>query len=66
MPPPQGPSSALYLGVYESAKNRLLFSGPLVALPFVVYLLAGAVGELFGSIIRAPAEALKASVQVSR
>lgn len=34
-----------------------------MALPLIVYLASGAVGEFCGSIIRAPAEALKASVQ---
>ena len=44
----EGPSSALYLGVYEGCKTRLLASGPLAALPLVVYLISGAVGEVFG------------------
>jgi len=58
----EGPSSALYLGVYEAAKARLLLT-PLGSSPLVVYLLAGAIGEFFGSIVRAPAEAIKTRVQ---
>jgi hypothetical protein len=58
----EGPSSALYLGVYEAAKARLLAS-PLSTKPLVVYLISGALGEFFGSIFRAPAEAIKTNVQ---
>ena len=58
----EGPSSALYLGVYESVKLRLV-KLPVFPNPLVVYLIAGATGELFGSVIRAPAEAVKTRVQ---
>ncbi|CAK0875847.1 unnamed protein product [Prorocentrum cordatum] len=61
----EGPSSALYLGVYEAAKSRLLGT-PLGAYPLAVYLVSGAVGEFFGSVVRAPAEAIKTSVQSGR
>lgn len=57
----EGPPSALYLGVYEAVKAQLLTTTTLQ--PLVVYLIAGALGETFGSIIRAPAEAVKARVQ---
>ena len=60
----EGPPSALYLGVYESVKYALLPQfGPQSLL--LVYLLAGAVGETCGSIVRAPAEAIKSTVQTT-
>ena len=59
----EGPPSALYLGVYEAAKTRLLATPLLGPYPLLVYLIAGALGETFGSLVRAPAEAIKARVQ---
>lgn len=59
----EGPSQALYLGVYEAAKSRLTATALLGPYPLLVYLLAGATGELFGSVFRAPAEAVKSRVQ---
>lgn len=59
----EGPSSALYLGVYEAVKVRLLTVPQLASTPLFVYLIAGFIGEVCGSIFRAPAEALKSSVQ---
>jgi len=58
----EGPPSALYLGVYESVKYTLVpkFSAANLLL---VYLIAGAAGELVGSTVRAPAEAVKSLVQ---
>ena len=75
----EGPPSALYLGVYETIKSALLHvrpetgsvlgivlgstaaSGPSNVL--LIYLMAGAAGELIGSTVRAPAEAVKSLVQ---
>ena len=57
----EGPPSALYLGVYEFAKARLLATTSLD--PLAVYLISGALGETFGSVVRAPAEAVKSRVQ---
>ena len=56
------PPSAIYLGVYESVKYAL---APKVAPAYLlwVYLVAGAAGETVGSVIRAPAEAVKSLVQ---
>lgn len=56
------PPSAVYLGVYESVKYAL---APKVAPAYLlwVYLVAGAAGETVGSVIRAPAEAVKSLVQ---
>eukprot|EP00617_Octactis_speculum_P008143 CAMPEP_0185781574 /NCGR_PEP_ID=MMETSP1174-20130828/102955_1 /TAXON_ID=35687 /ORGANISM="Dictyocha speculum, Strain CCMP1381" /LENGTH=344 /DNA_ID=CAMNT_0028471623 /DNA_START=33 /DNA_END=1064 /DNA_ORIENTATION=- len=59
----EGPSSALYLGVYEAVKVRLLTVPQLASTPLFVFLIAGFIGEVCGSIFRAPAEALKSSVQ---
>ena len=60
----EGPPSALYLGVYESVKYVLLPQfGPQSLL--LVYLIAGAAGETCGSIVRAPAEAIKSTVQTT-
>lgn len=58
----EGPPSALYLGVYESVKYGLL---PVFGLQYslLVYLTAGAAGEMVGSIVRAPAEAIKSTIQ---
>ena len=58
----EGPPSAVYLGVYETVKYAL---APKVAASYLlwVYLIAGAAGELVGSVIRAPAEATKSLVQ---
>lgn len=60
----EGPPSALYLGVYESVKYALLPQFGPQSLLFV-YLLAGAAGETCGSIVRAPAEAIKSTVQTT-
>lgn len=57
------PPSAVYLGVYETIKYAL---SPIVPNPdylLGVYLIAGASGELIGSIIRAPAETVKVLLQ---
>ncbi|KAL3900274.1 MAG: hypothetical protein SGARI_006279 [Bacillariaceae sp.] len=56
----EGPPSAVYLGVYETVKYALapkVVDDPSLLLG--VYLIAGAAGELVGSVIRAPAEATK-------
>lgn len=58
----EGPPSAVYLGVYETVKYALSPKVPAAYLLFV-YLLAGAAGETVGSVIRAPAEAVKSLVQ---
>ena len=58
----EAPPSALYLGVYESVKYALLNQFG-VDYRLLIYLASGAAGELVGSIIRAPAEAIKSTVQ---
>lgn len=58
----EGPPSAVYLGVYETVKYALSPKVPAAYLLFV-YLIAGAAGETVGSVIRAPAEAVKSLVQ---
>mmetsp|Transcript_55192 Transcript_55192/g.134121 ORF Transcript_55192/g.134121 Transcript_55192/m.134121 type:complete len:769 (+) Transcript_55192:94-2400(+) len=58
----EGPPSALYLGVYETVKSYLVpRANPNLLL--LVYLVAGAAGEMVGSVVRAPAEAVKSKVQ---
>ena len=60
----EAPSSALYLGIYELVRSGLMAPGaPFQSAPLLAYLVAGAVGEFVGSIIRAPAEATKCRVQ---
>eukprot|EP00578_Thalassiosira_sp_NH16_P019393 CAMPEP_0181084200 /NCGR_PEP_ID=MMETSP1071-20121207/4570_1 /TAXON_ID=35127 /ORGANISM="Thalassiosira sp., Strain NH16" /LENGTH=481 /DNA_ID=CAMNT_0023165921 /DNA_START=434 /DNA_END=1876 /DNA_ORIENTATION=- len=59
----EGPASALYLGVYESVKYALLPTQLGAQSVLLVYLASGAAGEMCGSVIRAPAEAIKSTVQ---
>ena len=61
----EAPASALYLGVYELVRESLSTTNFGAQYPLLTYLLAGAVGELCGSIIRAPAEAVKVIMQTS-
>ena len=59
----EGPPSALYLGVYEAGKSTLLAMPAFAQTPLIVYLISGALGECVGSVVRAPAEAIKSRVQ---
>lgn len=60
----EAPSSALYLGIYEIVRGQLNGPGGLTASsPLLGYLIAGAVGELAGSVVRAPSEACKTKIQ---
>ena len=59
----EGPPLAVYLGIYEAIKTALLDTEGWEAHPIVVYLIAGAVGELLGSVLRVPAEAVKSTRQ---
>ncbi|GMH70166.1 hypothetical protein TrRE_jg1518 [Triparma retinervis] len=59
----EAPASALYLGLYESSLVFLTQFGFFQEYPLVAYLLSGAIGELIGSMIRAPAEAVKTRLQ---
>jgi hypothetical protein len=58
----EGPPLALYLGIYEALKATLLQT-ELRDQPILCYLVAGAVGELVGSFLRVPAEAIKSTQQ---
>ena len=58
----EGPPLALYLGIYEALKTAFL-STDLQSSPVTCYLLAGAFGELAGSVLRVPAEAVKSTQQ---
>ena len=59
----EAPASALYLGVYEIAREYLATTSVGAQYPLLTYLLAGAMGEICGSILRAPAEAVKVIMQ---
>jgi hypothetical protein len=59
----EGPASAVYLGVYEAVKTALLADPNFAHYPILVYLISGALGETLGSVVRAPAEALKVRMQ---
>ena len=58
----EGPPLALYLGIYEALKTAFLATD-LQSSPVTCYLLAGAFGELAGSVLRVPAEAVKSTQQ---
>merc|ERR1719491_2008188 len=59
----EGPASALYLGIYEYSRTLLEQVPFLQGNVLLIYLLAGSIGELAGSIVRSPAEAVKTRVQ---
>mmetsp|Transcript_35862 Transcript_35862/g.78574 ORF Transcript_35862/g.78574 Transcript_35862/m.78574 type:complete len:546 (-) Transcript_35862:152-1789(-) len=59
----EGPPSALYLGLYESSIVLLKQYPFFTDHKLIMYLLAGAIGEFVGSVVRAPAEAVKTRVQ---
>jgi hypothetical protein len=61
----EAPASAIYLGVYEAVRLKLALIPILSGNALLVYLLSGAVGEVCGSIARAPAEAVKIKTQTS-
>jgi hypothetical protein len=59
----EGPPSAVYLGVYEAVKNALLASPTFAPYPILVYILGGAIGSSVASVLKAPAEVVKARTQ---
>lgn len=59
----EGPPCALYLGVYEFVRQRLVGVPFLADNALLLYLLAGSVGEFVGSFVRSPFEAIKVRVQ---
>lgn len=60
----EGIPLALYLGLYEYAKDILLQVDVMRPHPIVIYLIAGGFGEFFASILRLPAEAVKNGTQI--
>merc|ERR1719162_1998251 len=62
----EGPPSAVYLGIYEAVKTALLADPNFAAYPILIYLISGALGETLGSVVRAPAEALKTRMQTGQ
>ena len=61
----EAPASALYLGVYEWAR-AIFLQTEIGSNTLLVYLLAGATGEVVASLIRAPSEGIKTRIQVTR
>jgi hypothetical protein len=61
----EAPGAAIYLGVYEVVRQKLSLVSVFSGNPLLVYLLSGAVGEVCGSVVRAPAEAVKIKTQTS-
>lgn len=63
----EAPNAAIYLGVYELIKNTLInlsFTSVFQDLPLVTFLLAGALGDAIGSIVRVPAEIVNKRLQL--
>jgi len=60
----EGVPLALYLGLYEYAKDLLLQVDVMRPHPILIYLIAGGFGEFFASILRLPAEAVKNGTQI--
>ena len=59
----EAPASALYLGIYESAR-AVLTTFPFFQQHILLsYLFAGSIGEFIGSMSRSPAEAIKTRIQ---
>lgn len=64
----EAPNASIYLGVYEIIKGALM-STPLTSifrdLPLLTFLLAGALGDAVGSIVRVPAEVVNKRLQLA-
>lgn len=63
----EAPNAAIYLGVYEIIKGALMSTAltPLFRdLPLLTFLLAGALGDAVGSVVRVPAEVVNKRLQL--
>lgn len=60
----EAPNAAIYLGVYELLKNVLLSTTMFHDLPLLVFVIAGALGDAIGSIVRCPAEIVNKRLQL--
>lgn len=63
----EAPNAAIYLGVYELIKNALVnlsVTSFFHDLPLVTFLVAGALGDAIGSVVRVPAEIVNKRLQL--
>ncbi|GAB0489114.1 hypothetical protein MMPV_000330 [Pyropia vietnamensis] len=60
----EAPNAAVYLAVYELLKTALLTLPFFAAHPLVAFLVAGALGDAVGSIVRVPAELVNKRLQL--
>lgn len=60
----EAPNAAIYLAVYEILKNFLLSTSTFHNLPLLVFIIAGALGDAIGSIVRCPAEIVNKRLQL--
>jgi solute carrier family 25 (mitochondrial S-adenosylmethionine transporter), member 26 len=60
----EAPNAAIYLGVYELLKNFLLSTTAFHDLPLLVFIVAGALGDAIGSLVRCPAEIVNKRLQL--
>lgn len=60
----EAPNAAIYLAVYEILKNFLLSTSTFRNLPLLVFIIAGALGDAIGSIVRCPAEIVNKRLQL--
>lgn len=63
----EAPNAAIYLGVYELIKNTLVnlsSTSFFHDLPLITFLVAGALGDALGSIVRVPAEIVNKRLQL--
>lgn len=63
----EAPNAAIYLGVYEIIKNTLLnleITSFFHDLPLLTFLVAGALGDAIGSVVRVPAEIVNKRLQL--
>jgi Mitochondrial carrier protein len=61
----EAPNAAIYLGVYEIIKGFLLSTTAFHDLPLLVFVIAGALGDAIGSIVRCPAEIVNKRLQLA-
>lgn len=61
----EAPNAAIYLGVYEIIKTNLMSNSEFFHdLPLLTFLIAGALGDAVGSIVRVPAEVINKKLQL--
>ncbi|KAI0559090.1 mitochondrial carrier protein precursor [Gracilaria domingensis] len=63
----EAPNAAIYLGVYELCKSiltNLSFTSFFQELPLLTFMVAGALGDAIGSVVRVPAEIVNKRLQI--